>query len=139
MRSGSLEVYVDGADEATRAQHLIKGGGAALTREKIIAAASKQFVCIIDDAKLVTALGKFPLPVEVIPMARSYVASRLAALGGRPVLREGVVLTMAITSWMCMGCDRRPCGDGAGDQSDRRCGDGGVVCGARCGCVDHGH
>jgi ribose 5-phosphate isomerase A len=89
--AGSLEVYIDGADEATRAKHLIKGGGAALTREKIIAAASKQFVCIADDAKLVPTLGKFPLPVEVIPMARTYVASKLATLGGRPVFRDGVV------------------------------------------------
>src|SRR5882757_2142419 len=72
-----LGVYVDGADEATRARHLIKGGGAALTREKIVAAAAARFVCVMDDAKLVTVLGKFPLPVEVIPMARSYVASRL--------------------------------------------------------------
>jgi ribose 5-phosphate isomerase A len=88
---GSLEVYIDGADEATRAKHLIKGGGAALTREKIVAAASKQFVCIVDDAKLVPTLGKYPLPIEVVPMARTYVASRLTALGGRPVFRDGVV------------------------------------------------
>src|SRR5512139_1057678 len=88
---GSLDVYVDGADESTRAKHLIKGGGAALTREKIIAAASKQFVCIVDDTKLVATLGKFPLPVEVIPMARRYVASKLTALGGQPVFRDGVV------------------------------------------------
>jgi ribose 5-phosphate isomerase A len=88
---GSLDVYVDGADESTRAKHLIKGGGAALTREKIIAAASKQFVCIVDDTKLVPTLGKFPLPVEVIPMARRYVASKLTALGGQPVFRDGVV------------------------------------------------
>ena len=88
---GSLDVYVDGADEYTRAKHLIKGGGAALTREKIIAAASKQFVCIVDDSKLVATLGKFPLPVEVIPMARRYVASKLTALGGQPVFRDGVV------------------------------------------------
>jgi ribose 5-phosphate isomerase A len=88
---GALEVYVDGADEATRSHHLIKGGGAALTREKIVAAASKQFICIADDAKLVTTLGRFPLPVEVIPMARTYVASRLEALGGNPVLRDGVL------------------------------------------------
>ncbi len=88
---GSLDVYVDGADESTRARHLIKGGGAALTREKIVAAASKQFICIVDDAKLVTTLGKFPLPVEIIPMARRYVASRLSTLGGRPVFRDGVV------------------------------------------------
>jgi ribose 5-phosphate isomerase A len=89
--AGSLEVYIDGADEATRAKHLIKGGGAALTREKIIAAASKHFICIADDAKLVPTLGKFPLPVEVIPMARTYVASRLASMGGRPIFRDGVV------------------------------------------------
>jgi ribose 5-phosphate isomerase A len=88
---GSLEVYVDGADEATRAKHLIKGGGAALTREKIVAAASKQFVCVADDTKLVATLGCFPLPVEVIPMARRYVGSRLTALGGRPIWREGTV------------------------------------------------
>jgi ribose 5-phosphate isomerase A len=88
---GTLEVYVDGADEATRSKHLIKGGGAALTREKIVAAASRQFVCIVDDAKLVPTLGKFPLPVEIIPMARTYVAARLAAMGGRPVFRDGVV------------------------------------------------
>jgi ribose 5-phosphate isomerase A len=88
---GSLDVYIDGADEATRAKHLIKGGGAALTREKIIAAASKQFICIADDAKLVPTLGKFPLPIEVIPMARRYVASRLERIGGQPVFRDGVV------------------------------------------------
>jgi ribose 5-phosphate isomerase A len=86
---GSLAVYIDGADEATRARHLIKGGGAALTREKIVAAASKQFICVMDDAKLVATLGRYPLPVEIIPMARTYVASRLAALGGRPVWRTG--------------------------------------------------
>jgi ribose 5-phosphate isomerase A len=85
-----LPLYIDGADEATRARALIKGGGAALTREKIIAAAADRFVCIIDDHKLVTTLGGFPLPVEVIPMARSYVARRLAALGGRPVWRQGI-------------------------------------------------
>ena len=88
---GSLDVYIDGADESTRAKHLIKGGGAALTREKIIAAASKQFICIVDDTKLVTTLGKFPLPVEVIPMARRYVASRLEKIGGQPIFRDGVV------------------------------------------------
>ncbi len=88
---GTLEVYVDGADEATRCRHLIKGGGAALTGEKIIAAVARQFVCIVDDSKLVDTLGRFALPVEVIPMARSYVAARLAALGGRPLWRAGVV------------------------------------------------
>jgi ribose 5-phosphate isomerase A len=86
-----LEVYVDGADEATAQLHLIKGGGAALTREKIVAAASRRFVCIVDEAKLVERLGRFPLPVEVIPMARSYVARELRRLGGDPVWREGLV------------------------------------------------
>ena len=83
-----IPVYVDGADEATQHKHLIKGGGGALTREKIVAAASKQFVCIIDDSKLVPMLGAFPLPVEVIPMAQSYVARQIAKLGGQPELRE---------------------------------------------------
>lgn len=89
--AGDLPLYVDGADEATRHGTLIKGGGAALTREKIVAAASKRFVCIIDDSKLVEVLGAYPLPIEVIPMARSYVARRLVALGGQPVWRDGVV------------------------------------------------
>ncbi|HEY4881935.1 MAG TPA: ribose-5-phosphate isomerase RpiA [Steroidobacteraceae bacterium] len=84
-----LQLYIDGADEATRARVLIKGGGAALTREKILAAAADRFVCIVDDSKLVETLGRFPLPVEVIPMARSYVARRLERIGGRPVWREG--------------------------------------------------
>ncbi|MCF6353804.1 MAG: ribose-5-phosphate isomerase RpiA [Candidatus Polarisedimenticolaceae bacterium] len=87
--SGPLDLYVDGTDEATRFLHLIKGGGGALTREKIIAAASKKFVCIADDSKLVDRLGTFPLPVEVIPMARSYVARELVKLGGTPMWREG--------------------------------------------------
>jgi ribose 5-phosphate isomerase A len=87
----ALEVYVDGADEATRDLHLIKGGGAALTREKIVAAASRRFVCIVDEAKLVDRLGRFPLPVEVIPMARNYVARELRRLGGDPAWREGTV------------------------------------------------
>jgi ribose 5-phosphate isomerase A len=88
--TGDLEVYIDGADEATRQLTLIKGGGAALTREKIVAAASRRFICIADPSKLVAVLGRFPLPVEVIPMARSYVARQLVKLGGQPVLREGV-------------------------------------------------
>ena len=86
---GDLSLYVDGADESSRHLHLIKGGGGALTREKIVAAASKKFVCIADETKLVDVLGKFPLPVEVIPMARSYVARQIVKLGGQPVLREG--------------------------------------------------
>lgn len=86
--TGSLDLYVDGADEATRDRYLVKGGGAALTREKIVAAASRRFVCIVDDSKLVDVLGRFPLPIEVIPMARSYVARELVARGGQPVWRE---------------------------------------------------
>ncbi|MEW6169363.1 MAG: ribose-5-phosphate isomerase RpiA [Pseudomonadota bacterium] len=89
-QTGTLSVYVDGADEATKHLQLIKGGGGALTREKIIAAASRKFVCIIDESKLVGVLGRFPLPVEVIPMARSYVGRELTRLGGHPVLRDGV-------------------------------------------------
>jgi ribose 5-phosphate isomerase A len=89
--AGGLEVYVDGADEATRRLHLVKGGGGALTREKIVAAASRRFICIVDEQKLVERLGRFPLPVEVIPMARRHVASQLARLGGEPVWREGFV------------------------------------------------
>ena len=88
---GDLALYIDGADEATVDGTLIKGGGAALTREKVVAAAAARFVCIIDDSKLVGVLGTFPLPVEVIPMARSYVARELVKLGGQPVLRPGVV------------------------------------------------
>ncbi len=89
--TADLGLYVDGADEATRALHLIKGGGGALTREKIVAAAARRFVCIVDEKKLVERLGRFPLPVEVIPMARRYVAGQLARLGGEPVWREGLV------------------------------------------------
>jgi ribose 5-phosphate isomerase A len=87
----TLELYVDGADEATRERHLIKGGGGALTREKIAAAAARRFLCIIDDSKLVATLGRFPLPVEVIPMARALVARELVARGGRPVWRSDCV------------------------------------------------
>jgi len=89
--AGELSIYVDGADESNRHLHLIKGGGGALTREKIVAAASKTFVCIADDTKLVDVLGEFPLPVEVIPMARSLVARELVKLGGQPVWREDFV------------------------------------------------
>ncbi|WP_133501138.1 ribose-5-phosphate isomerase RpiA [Cognatilysobacter terrigena] len=90
--TGPLSLYVDGADECDTAKRLIKGGGAALTREKIIAQASQRFVCIIDPSKQVDVLGRFPLPVEVIPMARSLVAREIvAATGGQPVWREGVV------------------------------------------------
>ena len=86
-----LSLYVDGADEATNHLHLIKGGGGALTREKIVASASRKFVCIVDESKLVTRLGAFPLPVEVIPMARSYVARQLVKLGGGPEWRQDFV------------------------------------------------
>ncbi len=88
---GPLEVYIDGADEVNPQKHLIKGGGGALTREKIIAAASKTFVCIVDENKCVDILGAFPLPVEVVPMARSYVARELVKLGGQPVWRENYI------------------------------------------------
>jgi ribose 5-phosphate isomerase A len=86
-----IAVYVDGADESNKYLHLVKGGGGALTREKIVAAVAKKFVCIADESKLVDVLGKFPLPIEVIPMARSYVARELVKLGGQPVYREGFV------------------------------------------------
>lgn len=86
--AGDIPVYVDSADEATKHRHLIKGGGGALTREKIIAAASDKFICIIDDSKLVGTLGGFPLAIEVIPMAQSHVARELVKLGGQPILRE---------------------------------------------------
>ncbi|OOE40424.1 ribose-5-phosphate isomerase RpiA [Salinivibrio kushneri] len=87
----SLDIYVDGADEINARNHMIKGGGAALTREKIVAAIADKFVCIIDDTKHVDVLGEFPLPVEVIPMARSYVARELLKLGGDPCYRQGVI------------------------------------------------
>lgn len=89
--TGTFDIYVDGADEANHALELIKGGGAALTREKIVAACAREFVCIADASKYVERLGAFPLPIEVIPMARSYVARELVKLGGDPVYREGVV------------------------------------------------
>lgn len=84
-----LPLYVDGADEVTEHLHMIKGGGGALTREKIVAAVARKFVCVADQSKLVEVLGEFPLPVEVIPMARSYVAREIARLGGQPMLRQG--------------------------------------------------
>jgi len=87
----ALDLYIDGADEANAARQLIKGGGGALTREKIIAAAARRFVCIIEDTKMVATLGRFPLPIEVIPMARALVARQLRARGGDPVWREGCV------------------------------------------------
>lgn len=89
--AGELDLYVDGADESNRHLHLIKGGGGALTREKIVAGASRKFVCIADASKLVDVLGEFPLPVEVIPMARSHVARQLVKLGGTPVWREDFI------------------------------------------------
>lgn len=88
-RTGDLSLYVDGADEATKHLHLIKGGGGALTREKIVASASRRFVCIVDQSKLSDHLGSFPLPIEVIPMAQSLVARKIIAMGGQPELRAG--------------------------------------------------
>lgn len=87
--AGSLSLYVDGADESDKNLNLIKGGGGALTREKIVAAASEKFVCIADESKMVDTLGKFPLPVEVIPMAQSYIGREIVKMGGTPSLREG--------------------------------------------------
>ncbi len=100
--AGKLSVYVDGADEITTHLHMIKGGGAALTREKIVAAASEKFVCIADQSKLVDTLGKFPLPVEVIPMARSYVARELVDLGGHPEwrVRDGKPIVTDNGNWI---------------------------------------
>lgn len=89
--TGDLDLYIDGADEATKHRHLIKGGGGALTQEKVVAAASRRFVCIIDETKLVPTLGRFPLPIEVIPMAESYVARQMIKARGQPILREGFV------------------------------------------------
>ncbi len=88
---GELPVYIDGSDEITEHLHMIKGGGGALTREKIVAATAKKFVCVADQSKLVGVLGTFPIPVEVIPMARSYVAREIVQLGGHPVLRQGFI------------------------------------------------
>lgn len=89
--TGDLDLYVDGADEANKHFHLIKGGGGALTREKVLAAASRRFACIIDDSKWVATLGRFPLPVEVVPMAQSYVARQMVRARGQPILRKGFV------------------------------------------------
>ena len=89
--TGDIDLYVDGADEATKHRYLVKGGGGALTREKILAGSSRSFICIVDDLKLVNVLGKFPLPIEVIPMARSYVARQLVKAGGQPTWRENFV------------------------------------------------
>jgi ribose 5-phosphate isomerase A len=88
---GTLDLYVDGADESNHRLELIKGGGGALTREKIVATASRRFICIADESKLVDVLGRFPLPVEVVPMARGYVTTEMVRLGGLPALREGFV------------------------------------------------
>ena len=91
MTSATSDLYVDGADESNHSLQLIKGGGGALTREKVVATASRRFICIADESKLVDVLGRFPLPLEVIPMARSHVTEELVKLGGLPVLREGFV------------------------------------------------
>jgi len=89
--TGDLDLYIDGADEATKHLHLVKGGGGALTREKVLAGAARKFICIIDDSKQVGMLGKFPLPIEVIPMAQSFVARKLVKLRGQPIWRENFV------------------------------------------------
>ncbi|MBR9812437.1 ribose-5-phosphate isomerase RpiA [bacterium] len=100
-----ISIYVDGADEVTRNGHMIKGGGGALTREKIVAAASEAFICIADDSKLVDVLGAFPLPIEVIPMARSLVARRVVAMGGQPTYRQGFVTDNGNHILDCAGLD----------------------------------
>jgi ribose 5-phosphate isomerase A len=87
--TGELDLYIDGADEATKHLHLIKGGGGALTREKILAGAARRFVCIVDESKLVAALGRFPLPIEVIPMAVPFVSRQMLKAGGQPIVRQG--------------------------------------------------
>ncbi len=112
---GELEIYVDGADESNHSLHLIKGGGGALTREKIIAAASKKFVCIADESKLVHVLGKFPLPVEVIPMARSYVARGTGEAGRHP----RVAGELHYRQWQHHSRRREPGNHGAGETGDR--------------------
>ena len=89
--AGDLDVYIDGADEATKRLHLIKGGGGALTREKVLAGAARRFVCIVDDSKLVGMLGNFPLPIEVLPMAQAFISRQLLKLRGQPVWRDGFV------------------------------------------------
>ena len=89
--AGDVDVYIDGADEATKRLHLIKGGGGALTREKVLAGAARRFVCIVDETKLVGMLGSFPLPIEVLPMAQAFVAHKLLKLRAQPVWREGFV------------------------------------------------
>lgn len=89
--AGAIDVYIDGADESTKRLHLIKGGGGALTREKVLAGAARRFICIVDDTKLVGMLGTFPLPIEVLPMAQEFVARKLVNLRGQPVWREGFV------------------------------------------------
>ncbi len=88
---GNIDLYIDGADEATKNLHLIKGGGGALTREKILAANAKKFVCIVDDSKIVDRLGNFPLPIEVLPMAQSYIAREIVKMKGQPILRENFI------------------------------------------------
>lgn len=100
-----ISIYVDGADEVTRNGHMIKGGGGALTREKIVAAASEAFICIADDSKLVDVLGAFPLPIEVIPMARSLIARRVVAMGGQPTYRQGFVTDNGNHILDCAGMD----------------------------------
>ena len=119
--TGDLPVYIDGADEVTEHGAMIKGGGGALTREKVVAAASKKFVCIVDESKLVPVLGKFPLPVEVIPMARSYVARELAKLGGQPEWRMGFTTDNGNLILDVRGSvTHESCRDRDDDQPDRR-------------------
>lgn len=136
---GELEVYVDGADEITRHLAMIKGGGGALTREKIVAACAKKFVCIVDQTKLVDVLGRFPLPVEVIPMARSYVARQLVKLGGSPVLRAGFTTDNGNVILDVHNLNILDPVAGGRDQPDRRRGDQRAVRPARGGRLPDRH
>ncbi len=135
-----LGIYIDGADEANPRRELIKGGGAALTREKIIAAAAHTFVCIVDDSKLVEVLGRFPLPVEVIPMARELLIRRLAMLGGRPVWREGITTDNGNQIIdVHEPADQRTAGTGSANQPAPWRGDGRIVRTAPGRRADHRH
>ncbi|GAB4177036.1 MAG: ribose-5-phosphate isomerase RpiA [Wenzhouxiangellaceae bacterium] len=125
-QTGDLELYIDGADEVDPHRRMIKGGGGALTREKVIAAASRRFVCIVDESKCVKVLGEFPLPVEVIPMARSFVARKLVGLGGQPELREDFVTDNGNLILDVRGLDLT---DARGMETEISCIPGVVTCG----------
>ena len=135
----SMDIYVDGADEITEHMHMLKGGGGALTREKIVAAVAKKFICICDASKLVPVLGKFPLPVEVLPMARSQVAPR-AGQNGRPAQAARFHHRQRQRDSGCTWTEyRQSCRNGSANQPDRRRGDQRPVCGTSCRCAVAGY